>query len=48
MLSGIRWTDGYAVAPSELFAGFAGSVEIVLTIVGTAHYPDDSVRRQVA
>ena len=46
--NGFRWTDGDAVVPIELFAGFAGSVEIVLIIAGTAHYIDESARRQVA
>ena len=46
--NGFRWTDGDAVVPIELFAGFAGSVEIVLTIACTARYVEEGARRQVA
>jgi autotransporter passenger strand-loop-strand repeat protein len=53
-VNGFRWTDGDAAVPIELFAGFAGSVELVLTIASTAHYLEEghyleaSVPRQVA
>jgi autotransporter passenger strand-loop-strand repeat protein len=46
--NGFRWTDGDAVVPIELFAGFAGAVEIVLTIAGTARYLEQGVRRRTA
>ena len=39
--SGIRWTDGDAVIPEELFGGFTGSVELVLHVGGATHYPAD-------
>jgi hypothetical protein len=45
---GFRWTDGNAVVPIKLFAGFAGRVEIVLTIAGTARYIDEGERWQAA
>ena len=46
--NGFRWTDGNAAVPIELFAGFVGSVEIVLIIASTARYLDEGVRRQAA
>jgi hypothetical protein len=30
--SGLRWTDGDAVVPAGLFAGFAGTVELVVHV----------------
>jgi hypothetical protein len=53
-VNGFRWTDSDAAVPIELFTGFAGSVELVLTIASTAHYLEEghyleaSVPRQVA
>jgi hypothetical protein len=45
----LRWTDGDAVLPSELFAGFAGSFEVVVQIGGTTRYIDGtSVGRRAA
>ncbi len=46
--NGLRWTDGNAAVPMDLFAGFDGPVEIVLTIAGTARYVEEGERRQVA
>jgi hypothetical protein len=36
----LRWTDGYATLPVELFAGFDGCLEVVLTLAATTRYPD--------
>jgi antigen 43 len=38
-----RWTDGCATIPIEMFARFEGAVEVVLTVAGTTHYPDNGV-----
>jgi autotransporter passenger strand-loop-strand repeat protein len=46
--NGFRWTDGNASVPIELFAGFVGSVEIVLIIASTARYVEEGVRSQAA
>jgi hypothetical protein len=35
---GFRWTDGDAVLPIEMFAGLAGSIQVVLHIGATAQY----------
>ncbi len=35
---GFRWTNGDALLPPEMFAGLAGSIEVVLQIGGTAQY----------
>jgi hypothetical protein len=35
----LRWTDGDAALPSELFADFAGPLELELHITGAAQYP---------
>ena len=37
---GLRWTDGNAVLPAEVFHGFTGPTELVLHLAGTAHYLD--------
>ncbi|HEY4171745.1 MAG TPA: Hint domain-containing protein, partial [Rhodopila sp.] len=36
----LRWTDGDAVLPSEVFAGFNGPFEVVVQVGGTARYID--------
>jgi hypothetical protein len=36
--NGFRWTDGDAAIPTELFAGFAGPLELVLHVGGTTRY----------
>ena len=46
--NGFRWTNGDAVVPIELFAGFDGAVEIVLTVAATAHYLDEGAHRRAA
>jgi hypothetical protein len=37
-VEGYRWTDGDALVPPEIFAGFAGPIEVVLHIGATAQY----------
>ncbi len=37
----LRWTDGDATLPSELFARFAGEMEVVLHLAGTTRYRED-------
>jgi hypothetical protein len=44
----LRWTDGDAVLPGAMFAGFAGTVEVVVHVGGTTWYVDDGVRSAVA
>ncbi len=46
--NGWRWTDGDAVLPAALFAGFAGTVELVLHCGAATQYVDDGKRRRVA
>jgi len=43
-----RWTDGDAVIPTELFAGFTGPLELVLHIGGTTRYVTDHRARRAA
>ena len=43
--NGFRWTDGDAVLPAELFAGFDGDIEVELHVGCTAHYVDGAVRQ---
>jgi Hint domain len=38
-VTGLRWTDGDAGLPMELFEGFDGPVELVLHVGCTAQYP---------
>ena len=38
----IRWTNGEAVLPAELFEGFDGSLEIELTVAQTMQYAEVS------
>lgn len=35
----LRWTDGFAALPVDIFAQFSGGVEVVLTLAGTTRYP---------
>jgi len=44
----ISWTDGDAMIPHEIFAGFAGPVEILLHVAGTARYLDEGDARRAA
>jgi Hint domain len=45
----LRWTDGDAALPGELFAGFAGPFEVVVQVGGTTRYIDGvSVVRRAA
>ena len=47
---GLRWTDGDAAIPAELFKGFSGQIELVIQVVGTARYPllEETQERAVA
>jgi hypothetical protein len=36
--TGLRWTDGDAAVPAQLFDGFEGSAELVVHVGGTARY----------
>jgi hypothetical protein len=38
--NGLRWTDGDALLPAEIFDGFAGPKELVLHLAGTTPYVD--------
>ena len=42
------WTDGNAVLPTELLAGFVGPVEIVLGVACSTHYAVDEIPRSEA
>jgi T5SS/PEP-CTERM-associated repeat protein len=46
--SGLRWTDGDAVVPADLFAGFTGRVELVVHVGGTTRYVEEGVIARVA
>lgn len=48
--AGLRWTDGDATIPAELFQGFSGHIELVIQVAGTAKYPllEDTQERAVA
>jgi hypothetical protein len=46
--SGLHWTDGDAIVPAGVFAGFAGECEVVVQVDGTALYVDDGARAAVA
>jgi hypothetical protein len=39
--NGLHWTDGDAMLPPSLFAGFTGKVEVAVHIAATAQYIDD-------
>ena len=44
--NGIRWTDGDAAVPAELFAGMSGRGMLILEFGGTTQYLDEgSIRR---
>jgi hypothetical protein len=44
----MRWTDGDAVLPVELFAGFKGSIEVVLHLGSTTHYLAEGIVSRAA
>jgi hypothetical protein len=44
----IRWTNGDAVVPSELFSGMSGPCLLIVQLNGAMRYPDDGDVRQVA
>jgi hypothetical protein len=46
--NGLRWTDGCAAVPAEIFAGFGGGFSIVLQLAATAGYPDEGEALRVA
>jgi hypothetical protein len=46
--TGLRWTDGDAAVPVELFAGFTGELEFVLQLATTGHYLDEGDVRRTA
>jgi Hint domain len=46
--NGIRWTDGHASSPPELYDGFTAPLELVLHIAATARYLADSSVQCVA
>jgi hypothetical protein len=37
----LRWTDGYAELPAEVFARFDKGGEVMLHLGGATQYPDD-------
>ncbi|WP_158929145.1 Hint domain-containing protein [Acidisphaera sp. S103] len=39
----LRWTDGRADLPAEVFAGFSGGVEVVVHVAATTQYPHDGI-----
>jgi len=39
--TGLRWTNGDAVLPSGVFAGFVGPIEIVIHVGGSTRFIDD-------
>jgi hypothetical protein len=43
-----RWTDGSALLPADLFAGFDGAAEIVLQVECTTRYLATGERREIA
>jgi hypothetical protein len=46
--NGFRWTDGDALLPQALFAGFDLDIEVELHVGCSAHYVEDGAVRQVA
>jgi hypothetical protein len=46
--AGLRWTDGNAAVPDELFAGFTGKLEFVLQVATTGQYLDEGQLRRFA
>ncbi|HEX3574376.1 MAG TPA: hypothetical protein VHU42_07230 [Rhodopila sp.] len=45
---GIRWTDGDAVVPGPLLAGFEGPFEMVVCLGGSTFYPAGAAPRRAA
>jgi hypothetical protein len=43
-----RWTDGSALLPADLFAGFDGAADIVLQVECTTRYLATAERREIA
>jgi hypothetical protein len=46
--AGVRWTNGDAELPAEMFAGFDGPVEVVIRVWGATPYIADSGYQQAA
>jgi len=46
--NGIRWTDGDAGLPADLFEGFAGPLEIAIRLGGRTCYVDQGTQLQAA
>jgi hypothetical protein len=46
--TGLKWTDGDAAVPAQLFAGFTGKLEFVLQLATTGPYLDDAQIARVA
>jgi hypothetical protein len=46
--SNLRWTNGDAALPQDLFSGFDGCVDIVLSLGGSTQYVAGSFRRRAA
>jgi T5SS/PEP-CTERM-associated repeat protein len=44
----MRWTDGDAVLPADLFAGFKGSIEVVLHLGSTTQYVAEGIVSRAA
>jgi hypothetical protein len=44
----LRWTDGDAAVPADLFAGFTGKFEFVVQVAMTSHYLDEGEVQRVA
>jgi hypothetical protein len=44
----IRWTDGDARLPADLFAGFDGAADIVLQVECITRYVATAERREIA
>ena len=44
----IRWTDGDAAMPADLFEGFDGPLEIALRLGGSTSYPDEGTLLRAA
>ena len=45
---GLRWTNGDATLPTEVFAGFTAPLELVLHVGASTRYPADSPTQRVA
>jgi hypothetical protein len=44
----LRWTDGNAGLPGQLFNGFSGSVELILWMAATTRYLADDLYARAA